>query len=144
MSLPTSGQYTTGALRGPTHAPTLAPAYGIDVRYTAAAEASDARVVSCQFIDANGADIDYVVGVQQYLSSDSAGQTVVAATTALAAGTDGTILTEHTANAHWSAVSEADGDLDINITHGVGVATYYLNTILPDGRVKTSSAIAFA
>lgn len=143
MSFPPSGSYTTGALRGPTHAPVMHSQYGVDVVYTIAAEAANTITVSCQFNDGNGDPVAFAVGVNQYLSSDSAGQTLVAAATSLVAGTDGTILIEDTSNSLWTAVSETDGDLDIVIGDAVGAATYYLNTILPNGRVKTSSVITF-
>lgn len=135
---------TTSDLRGPFHSPLLREDAGIDVTYTIGAENANVITVSCQFHDQNGVDVAYAVGVQQYLSSDSSGQTVVAAATSLAAGTDGTILVEDTSNSVWTAVSETDGDLDIAIGDAVGAATYYLNTILPSGKVKTSSVITFA
>lgn len=114
------------------------------VTYSIAAEDSDTITVSCQFTNADGEDCATAVCVQQYLSSDSAGQTRVAAATSLAVGTDGTILVEYTSNSIWSAVSETDGDLDIVIGDASGAATYYLNTVLPDGRLDTSAVITFA
>ncbi|MCW0190966.1 MAG: hypothetical protein OJJ55_06660 [Rhodococcus sp.] len=143
MSFPPSGQYTTGDLRGPTHSPRLHSQYGIDVVYTINAEAANTITVNCQFNDPNGDPLTYVVGVRQYLSSDSAGQTPVATVTTLAAGTDGTILVEDTSNSIWYAVTEADGDLDIVLGDATGGASYYLNTVLPSGRIDTSAVITF-
>lgn len=135
---------TTSDLQGPFHSPTLRSDAGIGVTYTIGAEAGNVITVACQFHDQNNVPVDYAVGVTQYLSSDASGQTVVAAATTLAAGTDGTILVEDTSNSVWQAVSETDGDLDIAIGDAVGAATYYLNTILPSGKVATSSVITFA
>jgi len=76
-----------------------------------------------------------------YLSSDSAGQTVQTTTPAtLAAGTDGTILAEHTANAVCQCVTEADGDFDLAVTADTGSTVSYINVILPSGQIVTSSA----
>ena len=114
------------------------------VTYTIGTEAADVIIVSCQFTTLDGDDLAEAVCVQQYLSSDSAGQTRVAAATTLAVGTDGTILVEYTSNSIWSAVSETDGDLDISIGDASGAATYYLNTVLPNGKLATSAVITFA
>lgn len=135
---------TTSDLQGPGHSPTLRDDAGVGVTYSIAAETANTITVSCQFHDRNNQPVAYAVGVQQYLSSDSAGQTLVAAATSLVGGTDGTILVEDTSNSIWTAVSETDGDLDIVIGDAVGAATYYLNTILPSGKVATSSVITFA
>lgn len=134
---------TTSDLEGPFHSPVLREDAGVSVTYSIAAETANTITVSCQFHDQNSVPVDYAVGVQQYLSSDSAGQTLVAAATSLAGGTDGTILVEDTSNSIWTAVSETDGDLDIVIGDASGAATYYLNTILPSGKVATSSVITF-
>lgn len=135
---------STSDLQGPFNAPTLRTDAGLTIAYTIGAEAGNVITVACQVKDQNGYDVEEVVHFEQYLSSDSAGQTRVAATTSLAAGTDGTILTEYTSNSHWSAVTESDGDLDIAIGDAGGAATYYLNTVIPSGKVVTSSVITFA
>lgn len=114
------------------------------VTYTIGAEAGNVITVACQLTDADGDDMAIACVVEQYLSSDSAGQTRVAAATSLASGTDGTILTEFTSNSHWTTTSEADGDIDIAIGDASGAATYYLNTVLPNGKIVTSSVITFA
>lgn len=84
--------------------------------------------------------------VLMYLSSDTAGQTLITAAPSggVAAGTDGTILVEHTADIVWTALSEADGDIDITLTETANTAAQYLNVVTPDGRVYTSGAINFA
>jgi hypothetical protein len=114
------------------------------VSYSIGAEAGDVITVACQFKDSNGNDMTVPVGVVQYLASDATGQTVEAAATSLAAGTDGTILVEFTADAVWFAVSEADGDLDIAIGNAGGADTLHLVTVLPNGKLSISDEIVFA
>lgn len=60
-----------------------------------------------------------------------------------AAFTDATETTIGGAKAYWF-VSEADGDIDVNITHAAGGKTLYLVIVAPDGKVYPSSAITFA
>lgn len=43
----------------------------------------------------------------------------------------------------FSLVSEADGDIDVNITH-VGAGTFYLILEMPSGELKSSGAITFS
>src|SRR5688500_10895403 len=84
-----------------------------DVSYSIDAESANTSTVSCRFKDSRGNDMSEACVVRQYLAEAADGQVVEAAATSLAVGTDGTILVEETANAIWTAVSEADGDLDI-------------------------------
>lgn len=114
------------------------------VSYSIAAESGNTITVSCQFKDADGDDMAEAVVVRQYLAEDATGQAVEAAATSLAVGTDGTILVEETSNAVWTAVTEADGDLDIVVGDAVGVDTYHIITVGPDGRLHASAAITFA
>lgn len=114
------------------------------VSYTIGAESGNTITVSCQFKDVNGDDMARACVVRQYLAEDATGQAVEAAATSLAVGTDGTILVEEVSNAVWTAVTEADGDLDIVVGDAVGVDTYYLITVLPNGTISASGAITFA
>lgn len=59
-----------------------------------------------------------------------------------AAFTDGTEIAID-APKSFTLVSEADGDIDINITE-VGVKTMYLALVLPNGKLAVSGAITFA
>lgn len=113
------------------------------VAFSAAAEAANVITVSLQF-SINGSDVDVPQHFFGYLSSDAAGQTPVAATTSLAAGTNGTILVESVSNSVFEAVCEANGDFDLAIGDAGGAATYYLNIICPNGARFVSSAIVFA
>jgi len=143
-SSPPSGQYTSGDLRGPEHAPILHDEAGFGVVYTINAETSNTITVNCQINDANGDAVDEAYVVTQYLATTSAGTTSVAATTSLVAGTDGQILLEHVSNSYWTAITEADGDLDIVIGDAGGAATYYLVTVLATGKTYVSDVITFA
>lgn len=114
------------------------------VTYTVGTEAGDVIGVACQFTDLDGDDMASRVVVTQWLSTDTTGEVVEAAATTLAAGTDGAIITEHVTDGVWQAITEADGDLDIDIGNAGGADTLYLNTLLPNGKVVQSAAIVFA
>lgn len=112
--------------------------------YTIGAEAANVITVSVQLVDRkNGNEISERVQVGFYLSSDANGDAVVAATTSLAAGTDGLML-EYIANSAGVLTSEADGDIDVAVGDASGVATYYLILVMPDGKLYPSGAITFA
>lgn len=122
------------------------PHFGVDVNdasFTVGDEDADAINVAVQ-LQVGGSDADQRTAVMCYLSSDSAGDSVAAAPDGGAAiGTDGSIIKEHTAELVFSVVSEADGEFDITITESTA-KTFFLNVILPSGRVVTSPAITFA
>jgi hypothetical protein len=87
---------------------------------------------------------DVLQPIRAYLSTDAAGQTLASAPSGgIAIGTDGTILVEEVANVVLSAVTEADGSIDFDLTEA-STGTWYLNVILPNGKVVTSDAITFA
>ncbi len=111
--------------------------------FTIGDESTDIINVAIQLQDEAGNDIDFKGVVDFWLSSDSDGDTLASAASALAIGTDGTILVEYTSNILGKVVSEADGDIDINITDSE-TATYYLNIGLPSGKYVTSDAITFS
>lgn len=112
------------------------------VGFTIGAEASNAKTVNVQLknqsLDDAGATL-----VHWYLSSDAAGlDFATAADGGVAAGTDGSLKQTVTGIAG-IAISEADGDLDVVITHAAGAKTVYLNIVV-DGTLYTSAAITFA
>ena len=144
QNFPNSSYSGTYDLRGNATEPLLTSDAGVQVAYTIGTEAGNVITVACQFKDSAGNDIAYPVGVMQYLATSDTGQTLKAAATSLAAGTDGTIALELTSNSLWYAISEADGDLDIAIGDASGAATYYLVTVLPSGALSISSVITFA
>jgi hypothetical protein len=110
---------------------------------TVGTESSNVVNVAVQFQDASGTDMAEACYATLYFSDDAAGQTL--ATTAVdtvAVGTDGTIIKEVTAGKVYEVVSEADGDLDLNLTQD-GADTLYLQLVGPDGTLKTSSVITW-
>lgn len=112
--------------------------------FSIGAEASNAITVSIQLKDALGRDCAIRQSVSAYLSSDANGDSVEAAsaTLSVAGGTDGSTIELATDNC-FLLVSEADGDIDVVITETVGANTFYLNLVMPDGRIVTSGAITF-
>jgi len=108
-------------------------------------EAANVINVAIQLKDGAGSDLAYRCGLNFYLSSDVNGDTLeTSGPDAIAIGTDG-ILIKNGADSLISGflISEADGDIDINMTHA-GADTFYLNLVNPlTGKVITSSVITF-
>jgi hypothetical protein len=80
-----------------------------------------------------------------YLTTDAAGQKLAADgtdTTEIAIGTDGTILAELVTDIMAVCVSEADGDLDLEVTVVDG-KTVYFNVVMPNGEVKTCATALY-
>lgn len=114
------------------------------VTYTIGTEAANVINVACQFTDENGADLAVAASVRQYLSSVATGLDYeTGGPDAVAIGTDGSLYKSGGDSLiEWSLISEADGDADINITKS-GADTFYLVTVLPNGRLVVSGAITF-
>lgn len=110
--------------------------------FTIGDEADDVINVAIQLKDANGRDIAERGAVFAYIASDANGDALATAPDALAIGTDGLAI-EVISNSAMMLVSEADGDIDINITKS-GAATYYVVLVMPDGSLVASSVITFA
>lgn len=111
--------------------------------FTLGAEAGNVINVAIQLLDGRGDEIATRCAIPFYLSDDADGDTVVAAATSLAIGTDGLAI-ESVSNSHGLLVSEADGDIDLNIGDASGAATYYLVLVMPSGKLVVSQAIEFA
>lgn len=109
------------------------------------AEAGDVINVGIQLRDPTPADIAMRQSVFAYLSDDVNGDSIVEAAPdgGWAIGTDG-LLIPVVAGKAARLVSEADGDIDINITHAAGAKTCYLVIVHPSGKLTVSSAITFA
>lgn len=109
------------------------------------AEGGNVIRVSVQLTDGNGADLAVRGAVDWYLSSDANGDTVTgtAPDGGVAAGTDGQVIS-YVAGTAGKAISEADGDIDFDITHAAGALTVYLQIILANGLKVPSVAITFA
>lgn len=109
------------------------------------AEAGNAINVAIQLKDSAGADLAVRGSVFAYLSDDANGDAIVATAPdgGWAIGTDG-LLIPVVASKAAKLVSEADGDIDVTITHAAGAKTAYLILIMPDGKRVASGAITFA
>lgn len=106
-------------------------------------EGSDVINLGIQLLDAAGVAMATASAVPFYLSDSPTGDTIVAAATSLAIGTDGVCI-EWTSNSAGLLISEADGDIDLDIGDASGAATYYLVLIMPNGSLVISDVITFA
>lgn len=115
------------------------------VTFTIGAEAANVINVGLQLTDAAGNDLDEIGTVFAFLSDASTGIGIsgTAPATSVAIGTDGAIIKEHTTKLAWTLQSEADGDIDLDITE-TGADTWYMVVVLPDGTSVVSGAITFA
>jgi hypothetical protein len=113
--------------------------------FTVGAEAGNAIVVSIQLKDAGGNDLTTRANVYAYLSDDANGDSLIATAHdgAVAGGTDG-VLQAMEAKKSFRLTSEADGDIDVSITHAAGAKTAYLVLVLPEGNLVVSGAITHA
>lgn len=117
--------------------------------------AEDANVINVAIQLNDGYDNAAAVrgSVMAYLSDDSNGDDLAATAPdgGWAIGTDGVLIplasddgSVIVPNKTAQLVSEADGDIDIDITHAAGAKTVYLVLVMPDGRLVVSGAITFA
>ena len=117
----------------------------LDVAFTVSDNDTTTPNIAMQFKDIAGNDINHPVVVIWYLSTDTAGQTLAVDgtdTTEIAIGTDGTILVELSTDIIALCVSEADGDLDLEVTVADG-KTVYVNVVMPNGEVKTCATALY-
>jgi hypothetical protein len=112
--------------------------------FTIGAEAANVITVAVQLQSTKFQNLTSRGSVDWYLSDDANGDSIVAtaASGGVAAGTDGVVIPLVTGKMG-KAISEADGDIDIAITH-VGAKTCYLVIVLPDGSMNVSNAITFS
>lgn len=109
---------------------------------TVGADAGTTVAVTIQLTGWNDLPIDFAAAIPFYVSSDAAGQVLATATDGgVAIGTDG-LMIEWTADLAGLLISEADGDIDLVFTDS-GAGTWYLNLVLPGGKVVTSDVIEF-
>jgi len=115
-----------------------------DASIVVAAEIANARAITIQLKDANGADIDYVETVEVLVFLDAArlAFVVTGGSTGIAIGTDGALLTV-VAKKYFLATSEADGDIDLTWTD-TGTEAAFLGVRLPNGRIIMSDALTNA
>ena len=134
MGIIQGGKVIEGALERPVR----------DIMFTVGREASNVINVAIQ-IQLGGQALTERVRGEFYLSDDANGDTLTATAPSggLAIGTNGVILSEHTPGKHFTAISEVDGGIDVNIKHR-GSRTWRLVAVLSNGRIKPSAAIRFA
>lgn len=116
----------------------------VDADFTIGDETANAINVAIQLNDANGDACAVRRSLYAYLSDDANGDSIVATAPdgGVAIGTDG-LADPVTAGKSWMLTSEADGDIDITITHAAGAKTCYLILVMPNGALVASGAIAF-
>ena len=116
----------------------------VDATITVGAEASNARAITIQLLDADGSDIDYVeeVEIVLFLTADRLAYVVTGGSTGIAIGTDGALSTI-VAKKVFRATSEIDGDIDLTWTD-TGTEAAYLGVKLPNGRYVMSDALTNA
>jgi len=118
----------------------------VDATITVSAEGAttaNTRDIVVQLLDADGNDINYVETVEliMYLDAAQAAFVVTGGTTGLTIGAagDGAVL-DVVAKKYFLAMSEADGDLDLDWLD-TGTEAAYLGVRLPNGRVIISDAL---
>lgn len=110
---------------------------------TVGSESGNVINVAIQLLGVDGAAVDRRQAVRAYISDDANGDSVAGtAPDTVAIGTDGVAIPLVTGKC-FELVSEADGDIDINITED-GADTWYLIVVLPSGDLVPSDAITFA
>ena len=124
----------------------------IDAEITVGTEAADVINVAIQLLGGNGKAMTQRASIIAYISADANGDTISATehSGAVAIGTDGLLIPVLTgaaaaekAKTIFQLISEADGDIDINITEA-GALTRYLVLVLPSGKLVVSAAITHA
>jgi len=115
--------------------------------FTIGAEVSNVINVGIQLFKdaAKTKELDGAAAVLFYLANDAAGDTPTSSAPdgGIAIGANGTMI-EWSANLSGLVVSEADGDIDIDVTHAAGALTVYLVLVTPTGERIISDAITFA
>jgi len=120
----------------------LGSGWTIDI--TPGAEAGDVINVQLEVFDAEGNPAEEVRHLVAWLS-DTAGAapTTTAPDGDVAVGGAGVILIEHTADIYFELLTDANGELDLDIGES-GAATWYLNVVQGDGTVYSSPEITFS
>ncbi|AFY60356.1 hypothetical protein [Synechococcus sp. PCC 6312] len=111
--------------------------------FTIGSESSNIINVSVQLRNADNTNLATRRAVQCYLSGANTGATLATAPSGgVAIGTNG-LLIEPVADRFFTAVTNASGVFDINITD-TGTPTVYLVVVFPNGSIQVSNAITFA
>lgn len=116
----------------------------LGVTITVAAEDTNVVNVAIQVIGGDDQDIDANVHLLAWLT-DTEGAAVVPGTApdgGTAVGATGVVLAELTADVLFLAVTDSNGNLELDVTES-GAATWYLNVGLPGGGVVVSDVLTF-
>jgi len=116
----------------------------VDAAITVGAEAGDARTITVQLKDSNGANIAYVaeVGINVLLDATGTDWAATGGSTGIAIGASGKLLTV-VAKKRFIARTTAAGLLVLTWTDS-GTEAAYLGVVLPSGRTVISSALTNA
>ena len=117
-----------------------------DISFTVGADAGTTVTTNIVITDAvSGGAPGKALALYFYLSSDSAGQVPEAGTDcACTAGTNGAVIVSGgDSSIDGMLIAETTGLMDFVVTD-TGTDAYYLNVVMPDGRVETSSVLTFA
>lgn len=126
----------------------MAPTYAYNkfgiVSFTVGTKVATTINVAVQLQDVRGRNVAERVGARVYLSdaSTGAGITATATTTALAVGTNGSLLAILVTGKMMEVLTDASGRFDINVIQS-STASYYMVVILPDGSIAVSTVITF-
>ena len=114
------------------------------VTWTVGAEAVNVINVAGQAFDEAGNEMAEAVAFDWYWANDAAGldPTLVAHDGGTAIGADGALI-EQVANLSGLAITELDGDIDIDV-EDAGAFTTYLVAVNPDGSLSVSAAVTHA
>ena len=100
--------------------------------------------VAIQLNGSNGKALTHVAAIHAYLSKSADGSDISAYgtdTSEFVIGTDG-LFVEHITDIAGLLVSEADGDIDVEITV-VTTKSAYLVLVMPDGRLVISDLMTY-
>jgi len=115
------------------------------VTFTVGAKVGSTINVAIQFKDARGKALQRGVHGKFHLAALSTGLGLsgVPTTSALAVGTNGTILNIPVAGLMAEFVTDGSGRFDVNLIQTAAGTTYYLVLRMPDGALLISPAITF-
>ena len=110
---------------------------------TVPAISSDTFAVTIQLKDFAGNDLAVPAAVFAYVSSDSAGldpSDLTSEITTTSGGDGATLVT--LAKYSWLLISEADGDIAIDMTD-TGTDAKYLVLVMPNGKLEVSTVLTY-
>lgn len=114
-----------------------------DATITVPTISSNTFAVTIQLLDYAGNDLTVPASVLCYVASDSAGldSSDLTSEITITSGGDGSTFVV-LAKYAWQLISEADGDIAIDVTD-TGTDTLYLVLVMPNGKLVVSGALAF-